>query len=110
MEENIGVENVPPGSSDVTDDDKLWALLGYIVPIIALIALLIEEKKDRRFVKYHAVQALVLGVISLILNATICGGLLVWFYAIYVGFMAYQGQWVTVPIVTDFCKDQGWIS
>lgn len=110
MEENIGVENVPPGSSDVTDDDKLWALLGYIIPIIALIALLLEEKKDRPFIKYHAVQALVLGVISLILNATICGGLLVWLYAIYVGFLAYQGQWATVPFVTDFSKNQGWIA
>ncbi len=55
-------------------------------------------------------QALVLGVISLVLNATLCGGLLVWFYAIYVGFLAYQGQWVTVPFVTDFSKNQGWIA
>ena len=110
MEENVGVENVPPENSDITDDDKLWALLGYIIPLIALIALLIEEKKDRPFVKYHAVQSLVLAVIMLVLSVTLCGWALVWIYAIYVGFLAYQGQWATIPFVTDFCKDQGWIA
>jgi hypothetical protein len=28
---------------------------------------------------------------------------------IYLAVKAYQGEWVTVPLLTDFCKNQGWI-
>lgn len=102
-------EDMNAGSmDDVTSDDKLWSLLGYVFPLIALIALLMEDKKARPFVKYHAVQALILGVVAAILSS-VCIGVLVWFYAIYIGFQAYQGQWVEVPMVTDFAKNQGWI-
>lgn len=96
------------GMDDVTSDDKLWSLLGYVFPIIAIIALIMEDKKARPFVKYHAVQALILGVAAAILSG-VCIGLLVWLYAIYIGFQAYQGQWSEVPMVTDFAKNQGWI-
>ena len=30
----------------VSSDDKLWAALGYPIPIIAIIVLLMEEKKN----------------------------------------------------------------
>lgn len=48
-----------PMTPDITSDDKLWAALGYPIPIIAIIALLMEEKKVRPFIKFHAVQSLV---------------------------------------------------
>jgi hypothetical protein len=36
-------------SSDVTSEDRLWALLAYILsPIVPIIILLIEDKKNRR--------------------------------------------------------------
>lgn len=94
---------------EITSDDKLWALLGYIFGIVALIALVMEDKKDRPFIKYHAVQALILFVAAVLANALICGGVLIWAYGIYVGIKAYQGEWVEVPIVTEFAKNQGWI-
>ena len=47
-----------PMNSDITSDDKLWAALGYPIFIIALIMLFVEGKKDRPFIKFHAVQAL----------------------------------------------------
>lgn len=106
---DIDVENVAPGKPEVSQDDKLWALLGYIVPVIALLALLLEEKKERPFVRYHAVQALILGVITIVASATVCGWILVWIYAIYVGIRAYQGEWVEIPFFTDFARQQGWI-
>lgn len=98
----------PGGMDDVTDDDKLWALLGYIFPLIALIVLLMEDKKARPFLKYHAIQALILGVVAAILSG-VCIGLLIWIYGIYIGFQAYQGQWTEIPVVTDFAKNQGWL-
>ena len=50
------------GSSDVTSDDKLWAALGYPIPIIPIIVLLMEDKKNRPFIKFHAIQSLIFNV------------------------------------------------
>jgi len=98
---------------DITDDDKLWALLGWIIPLIALIALLMEEKKGRPFIKYNAMQAVIVGVIIILLTfVPVIGWILeiaLWVYAIVLGIQSYKGEWVTVPALTDFCKGQGWI-
>jgi uncharacterized membrane protein len=99
----------PMGMDDVTSDDKLWALLGYIIPLVALIVLLMEDKKARPFLKYHAVQALLITAATVILSFTACLWVIPWIYGIYVGIKAYQGEWVVVPMVTDFAKKQGWI-
>ena len=97
------------GTGDVSDDDKLWALLGYIFPLIALIALLMEDKKNRPFIKYHAVHALIIGLITVLLSWA-CIGLIIWLYGIYIGFQAYsKGEWSEVPVITDFAKGQGWV-
>ena len=59
---------VPP--ADVTSDDKLWSLLSYIfAPLVGLILLLMEDKKSRPFIKYHAVCSLVLGIVC---NIILC--------------------------------------
>ena len=51
-----------PMSSDITSDDKLWAALGYPVWPIAIVMLLMDDKKKRTFIKFHAVLALALAV------------------------------------------------
>jgi len=33
---------------------------------------------------------------------------LVWFYCIYLGIRAYQGQKVEVPLISDWIEQQGW--
>ena len=104
--------------SDLTSDDKLWALLAYLPFvgwIIAIVALLMEDKKSRPFIKFHSVQALALaiinGVVAGILAAVIigvCTGIAGAIYMLYIGYKAYQGETVKVPFVTDFIKNQGW--
>ncbi len=37
-----------------------------------------------------------------------CIGVLVWFYAVYLGFKSYQGEWVEVPVISDLVRNQGW--
>ncbi len=54
-------------NTDITSDDKLWAALGYPIFPIALIMLFIEGKKNRPFIKFHAVQALALNVVVWVL-------------------------------------------
>ncbi len=107
----------PQPALDLTDDDKLWALLSWILsPIVPIIVLLLEDKKQRKFIKYNAIQALVVSVvgyvISAVLSAVVIGcftGVALLIYIIYLAVQAYQGKWVTIPVVTDFCAQQGWI-
>ena len=110
MEENQ-VPVMP--DTEITDDDKLWALLSWIIWIIGLIAILMEDKKDRPFIKYNAVMSLALGIVLTIVVAITspftCGlTVLLFIYPIYLGIKSYQGEWVTVPWLTDFVKNQGW--
>ncbi|MGC9397687.1 MAG: DUF4870 domain-containing protein [Anaerolineae bacterium] len=108
--------NVAP-QMDITDDDKLWALLSWIfAPLIPIIVLLLEDKKNRPFIKYNAMQALIFSVIGYVLSSVLSFvvvgcfiAVAVLVYQIYLGIQAYNGNWVTVPVVTDFAKNQGWI-
>ena len=63
--------------------------------------------------KLHAMQAIVLGVcaiaVSIIFGFTVpvlsaLLGLLIWVYGLYIGFKAYNGVDVEIPIITDFVK------
>ena len=104
-------------NSSITSDDKLWAALGYPIFIIALIMLFVEGKKDRPFIKFHAVQALalnvVLWVIIIIASVTvilaICDPVL-WLLMIWPAVLAYQGKYFEVPVVTKFLRGQHWIA
>jgi uncharacterized membrane protein len=99
-----------PMNPEITQDDKLWALLSYLFPVIAIVVLLMEEKKNRPFIRFHAVQSLAVTVVlSIIATITLgCGGIL-FLAMIYWGIKAYQGEYVSVPLITDFIKKQGWV-
>jgi uncharacterized membrane protein len=95
-------------NSEITSDDKLWALLAYIFsPLVPIIIMVMEDKKNRPFLKAHNAQALILGIIAVI-TSSFCIGILVWFYMIYLGIQAYNGKIVEVPVITNLCKGQGW--
>jgi uncharacterized membrane protein len=101
---------------EITSDDKLWAALGYPIGLIALIVLFIDEKKNRPFIKYHAVQSLaanvVFVIISIILGITVVGALcapLLWLVFFYWAYQAYQGKMFDIPVLTNFIKGQGWV-
>lgn len=116
MNDEFNVDNVEPvADMEVTDDDKLWALLAYVLtPIMPIVIMLLEDKKNRPFLKAHNGQALVWGLINVVVSATIspllCGipSLLVWLVAIYWGWQAYQGKMVEIPVISNFVRNQGW--
>ena len=105
-----------PMSSDVTSDDKLWALLAYVLtPLIPIIVLLMEDKKNRPFIRAHNAQALVVGVVNFIIAILLswtlilaCLPLIIWFVCIYWGIQAYNGKYVEIPVITNWVKSQGW--
>jgi len=94
---------------DVTQDDKLWAMLGYIIPIIAIVVLFMEDKKARPYIKFNAVQSLVATVaLTIISTVTLgCGGIL-FLVMFWWAYQAYQGQDVRIPVISDFIRNQGW--
>jgi uncharacterized membrane protein len=101
---------------DVTSDDKLWVLLAYVLtPLVPIIIYLMEDKKTRPFIRAHNAQALVVGVVNLIIGVFLswtlvlaCVPLLIWIACIYWGIQGYGGKFVQIPIVTNFVKNQGW--
>ena len=103
-------------SADVTSYDKLWALLAYLfTPIIPIVILLMEDKKNRPFLRAHNMQALVIGIVNLVIALflgwlffPLCLNGIIFILLIYWGIKAYQGEMVNIPVVTDFVKKQGW--
>ncbi|MBK7319149.1 MAG: hypothetical protein IPO36_14980 [Anaerolineales bacterium] len=98
-----------PMSPDVTSDDKLWAMLGYVFPIIAIVVLFMEDKKNRPYVKFNAVQSLVATVVlSILATVTFGCGSILFFAMFWWAYQAYQGQDVKIPMISDFIRNQGW--
>ncbi len=103
--------------NDINDQDKLMAALAWIIPIVAIVILVVEDMKKRPFQKYHAVNSLVFTVAFFVIITILsvvtfgfggCLGIL-WFIVIYWAIKAYQGEWVEIPVVTKFVKNQGWV-
>jgi uncharacterized membrane protein len=78
-----------------------------------------EDKRNRPWLRSHTYQALViglaaivvlivLGLIPVVQCVTPLLGLVIWLVFIYWGIQAYNGKTVTIPVVTDFVKQQGW--
>ena len=97
-----------------TSDDRLFAALAYVIsPIVPIIILFLEDKKDRPFIRAHNVQALVAGLVLAVLASLLapftCGiSTLAWLLMLYWAYRAYQGEFVEIPVITDFVKGQGW--
>jgi uncharacterized membrane protein len=107
-----------PMNPEVTSDDKLWAALGYPIALIAIIVLFMDEKKNRPFIKYHAVQSIALNIVFFVVATILTtvtlgfGGLcvpVIWLVFLWWAYQAYQGQMFEVPMVTNFIKGQGWV-
>ena len=118
-----------PVDQEITDNDKTMGLLCYLIGVLVpLVVLLSETGKVRVFQKYHAIQSLGLSAAWLVFCLILCipfcalevvsavGGLcllplfvLPWLGALYYGIKAYQGEYATIPVVTDFVLQQGWI-
>ncbi len=108
---------VTPASPEITSDDRLWALLCFLLaPLVPLIVMLMEDKKARPFLKYHAVPTLILGVVEAVVMGVLamiplvgCLTPLIWIINIVFGLKAYKGEYVEIPVITNFAKQQGWI-
>lgn len=84
----------------------LYLLTYFLVWLSGLVVYVTEGQKSRR-AKFHALQAIFLGVIITILalipfiNLI---ALLLWIYGLYVGVKAYEGSDVSMPVLGDYAK------
>lgn len=113
MADDINVENMEPDMG-VTDDDRLWAALAYVfTPLVPIIILLLEDKKNRPFIRAHNMQALIWGILVYIVGSVtsflLCIPWLVMFaVTLYWAYQAYQGKMVEIPMLSKLVRDQGW--
>ena len=114
MEEMEAMDDQP----QTTSDDRLWAALGYPIPIVALILLFMDDKKDIPYLRYHAVQSIALNIaiwIIIVIVGTLTFGIggfcapLLWFVTFWPAYDAYKGSYTEIRFITKFLKDQGWI-
>lgn len=104
----------------ISSDDRMWAAIGYIPmigPLIAILMLLMEDRRARPFIKFHAVQSIalvvILGVVFTILSVVSFGILAFCAWAIFLipiwpAYDSFQGNYTELPILTNFLKNQGW--
>lgn len=103
-------------SNEVTSDDRLWVVLCFLLaPILPLVTLFLDNRKDRPFIKYHTIPTLILGIVEGIFVALLswipvvnCIAPFVWIINIIYAVTANKGVNVDIPVITGFSKGQGW--
>ncbi|MGC8568013.1 MAG: hypothetical protein ACP5RP_02695 [Candidatus Micrarchaeia archaeon] len=99
--------------------NKTDYFIAYLLLLITgIIVYFISGEKDRK-AKFHALQAIMLGIAQIIvivflstIYLAIIGkvlSLLIWIYGIYIGIEAYNGNEVVVPYITEFAKEMAGI-
>lgn len=98
-----------------TSNERTWAALSWIPispvwPLLAILALLMEDTKSSPFVRYHAILTIATGVATLILTIITLGlGAIIFLVFFYWAYKAYQGEMVEVPVVSNFIRGRGWV-
>ncbi len=94
--------------AEPTDTDRLFGALCWLQilggwPFVSILLLLIPETKDRPFIRYNAILALLTVVALIPVTVVTCGlgalGFLLFFYWAY---QAYRGEWVRIPLLSDW--------
>lgn len=104
----------PKKDTGITSDDKLVALLAYVLtPLAPIVVLLMEDKRSRPFIRAHNAQALIWGILIVLVSivGVVClfvPSLIMWAIGVYWGIKAYQGEYVNIPVLTNLVKNQGW--
>lgn len=113
----------PPAQASSSGlEPNVAGALSYLFTFVTGIVFLLIEKEDK-FVRFHAVQAIGLGVawfaawiivaiVGIVLGGIISG--LLWFLIMLTGFViwlfmmfkAYQGQMVKLPIIGDIAEKE----
>lgn len=106
-------ETPSPSGSSQSMDPKLSALLCYLLSIVGGIVFYMISKD--KFVRFHAVQSIALGIVFVALDMIVIFVPFLWFFSwvIYLGFVAltvilmikaYNGEKYKLPIIGDIAE------
>lgn len=107
------MEAAKPAAGGLSSDSKLWGALCYVFPILVPLFVMLTEKKQDKFVLFHAWQALILAIAMWAVSMVVAvvtfgvGGLcfpLVWLVMLYFGYKAYQGEKFMLPTVGEMAE------
>ncbi len=75
-----------------------------------IIVYLFTNKKEDKYLKFHAMQAILLGIVITIIGLLpipFIGiiSLILWVYGLYVGYKASEGMDIEMPVIGDFAKE-----
>lgn len=95
------------------NQDPAIYLVTYVLEFITGIIVYLAFSEGDRRLKFHAMQATLIGVISIFVSVIFgfilppLGSLLIfliWLYSMYIGLEAYNGREVEVPFITSYLK------
>jgi uncharacterized membrane protein len=110
----MATQTKQPAKSSGGDNSVLFIFAYFLSWLSGLIVYFTEGQKDKRM-KFHAVQAILLGIAATVV-AIILGWIpligqiiylllfLVWLYSLYVGYRAYTGTDISIPVIGDYAK------
>jgi len=109
-------EVLPAANPEVTSDDRLWVVLCFIfAPLIPLVTLFLDARKDRPFIKYHTIPTLIFGIVEGVIIALLswipvvgCITPFIYIINIIYAIKANKGVNVDIPVITKFAQGQGW--
>lgn len=107
IKEQLGITEAHIG-----DDEKMWGALSQLVPIIGLaVVFALDEQKNKPYVRYHAVNSVMVTILGTVLTIVSCGlGGTVWALAtLFLAWKAYEGNVFEVPFVSQFLLDKGYL-
>jgi uncharacterized membrane protein len=113
----------------VSDGSKLLAALGYIIVILIPLYVLLTDRKDDKFLAFHAWQAVILQVAVFIAAAVVWFGIAIiavfsynaaellccpamilvlaaGLYGLFLTWKAYQGEKALVPLIGDYALER----
>ena len=102
-------EGAWPPAGEVTKDEKTMALVSWLLVIVStfvgpLIIYLIK-KDESKFVAFHAMQGIIVGVAVLVLNfACGVGVVLALVVGIIYALKANKGEWAELPLVGEWAR------
>jgi uncharacterized membrane protein len=85
--------------------DFTYILIYFFTWLSGIIFFFISGSDKRK--KQHSIQAIVLGIVAIIIALIPFIGvltLLVWIYGLYIGYKASTNSDVSIPYITDFAK------
>ena len=88
------------------ENDFTYVIIYLLTWITGIIFFVISGNDKRK--KQHSIQAIILGVIGVVLGFIPLIGfpllVLVWLYGLYIGYMASINKEQNIPYITDFAK------